>query len=295
MHVSFFPTFSPFPLNSYFVFSTYCVDLKVQIAKKTWKRPSCVSIGGIPMLSIQRGFAHVVDSAVASAVVLLVLALFAFPQSVRADLVFDSPGDPEDCGLTAFGILCANVSFTRPATRSGFAFVHLTSFPNAVIEDTISMTTTPPNLGPASALDTRAQFKLGDIGSDVSIPHAFWLTPEAWCWGPNCNGGAFAFFNSIGLFHGKRTAFANALIIGDPFNAVMEIEALDKVLGGTGILPTPVFLSTDPTTKGGINIPSANFGVPEPNSLLLLGTCLLSAFFLIRRKSTRASQSDVGH
>jgi PEP-CTERM motif len=211
-----------------------------------------------------------------------VLALFAFSQFARASGL----QDPTDCGVTVFGALCANVSFTAVARTPGFAVVNIASFPTALLEDAVLLRS--PQVGSAFASDTRAGLAVGIDGSDDSIPNAFWIRQAVWTW----NGGAFSFFNSIGTFAGRRTAFADALIVLDPPGSPTPLQILDGLVGVLGgdasTLPSPVTLSPDPTTSGGVNLtPAGGFGeVPEPATgiLLLLGAAGIALGGRLRRR-----------
>jgi hypothetical protein len=142
-----------------------------------------------------------------------------------------------------------------------------------------------------SASDTVAGFRAGIKGSDVSIPFANWVTPFAFTWKDNVptKGGGFAFFNSIGTLNGRfGVPFANELIVGDPPDTFQLLEALDGVLGGNGILPSPIDISSDIGSDGSVNIPSADTPgmdpAPEPASIGLLFPAGASVAIFLRRR-----------
>ncbi len=135
----------------------------------------------------------------------------------------------------------------------------------------------------------------GVIGSDVSIPTAFWVSPAVYWWtdtGP-FGGGELAFFNSVK----NGVAYANEMIVLDPFSesaTFADLEALDLQAGGNGILPNPVSTTINQTT-GAVNVPSLpGFEeAPEPSSVALLGLGLVGAsLFRKRRKQFRDQKSD---
>ncbi len=136
------------------------------------------------------------------------------------------------------------------------------------------------------------------MGSDVSIPFANWVSPRAFIWtdaGPT-GGGGFAFLNSIGTLNGRfGVPFANELIVGDPPDTFQLLEALDKVLGGNGISPSPIDISSDIGSDGSVNIPSGDTPrmdpAPEPASIGLLFPAVASVAICFRRRR-RAAEAN---
>jgi hypothetical protein len=239
------------------------------------------------------------------AVVLTILALCA-PHPARADVLpadlpplpplAPSPGeDPVKCGPeTPFGILCAEVSFTRYATSPGTATITTLfsnpSFPPAVpvtaTEAAIALTS--PQVGSAAASVSFLNESKGIIGADISIPHAFWIHQELWCW-PNCTTpiGALAIFNSIGS---PPIGYANALIIGDPppSISISEIEAAVTSLGGA---PSSYTLKNTLTISltGSVTPPTLPtlMESPEPSYVAVLAMVGLVCALWQRRRSRR--------
>jgi hypothetical protein len=229
-------------------------------------------------------------------IVPIVLSLFAVPQVARAD------ADPVFCGGTVFGQLCANGVITRVPSFAQFgspqplaSFLALTCVGKACAGgflDSVSLTLLGGGGGAAS--DSVAGFNAGIKGSDVSIPFANWVNPVALTWKDNgpTGGGGFAFFNSIGTLNGVfGVPFANELIVGDPPaspDTFQLLEALDGVLGGNGILPSPIDISSDIGTDGSVNIPSADTPgmdpAPEPSSIGLLLPAGGGLAILLRRR-----------
>jgi hypothetical protein len=221
----------------------------------------------------------------------IALTLFAVPQVARADV------DPVFCGGTVFGNLCANGVITRVPSFAQFGSPQpLKSFSALTCVgacggflDSVSLSLLGG--GGGSASDTFAGFNAGIKGSDISIPFANWVFPRAFTWtdtGPT-GGGGFAFFNSIGTLNGRfGVPFANELIVGDPPDTFQLLEALDGVLGGNGILPSPIDISSDIGSDGSVNIPSADTPgmdpAPEPASIGLLFPAGASVAIFLRRR-----------
>jgi hypothetical protein len=217
------------------------------------------------------------------AIVLIIMALFAAPRLGRTETVKCGPETP-------FGLLCAEVSFTRYATSPGFARItNLFSnpfFALPAIEADIGLTS--PQVGSAFADTTFAQERAGIIGADDSIPHAFWIRQGYLCL-PNCVTpvGILALFNSIGS---PPIGYANALIVGDPPPATLVTE-LDDLVSGLGGNPSSLSdlgnLSSD--SLGVITPPTLpGFAeVPEPSYLaveMLAAACMVIAVYQRRRR-----------
>ena len=228
----------------------------------------------------------------------IALTLFAVPQVARADV------DPVFCGGTVFGNLCANGVITRVPSFAQFGSPQpLKSFSALTCVgacggflDSVSLSLLGG--GGGSASDTVAGFDAGIKGSDISIPFANWVFPRAFTWtdtGPT-GGGGFAFFNSIGTLNGVfGIPFANELIVGDPPaspDTFQLLEALDGVLGGNGILPSPIDISSDIGSDGSVNIPPADMpgtaSAPEPSSIGWLLPALASVAIFLRRRLREA-------
>ena len=245
-------------------------------------------------------FAGSIKHAFAMLAVPIAFSLFAVPQVARAD------ADPVFCGGTVFGQLCVNGVITRVPSFAQFGSPQpLNSFSAltcvgacAGFLDSVSLTLLGGGGGAAS--DTVAGFIAGTKGSDVSIPFANWVFPKALTWtdrGPT-GGGGFAFFNSIGTLNGVfGIPFANLLIVGDPPatpDTFQLLEALDGILGGNGVLPSPVDISSDIGSNGSVNIPAGDMPgqafAPEPSSIGLLIPGIASvAIFLRRRRAAKAA------
>lgn len=227
----------------------------------------------------------------------IALTLFAVPQVARADV------DPVFCGGTVFGPLCVNgvitgapnfVKFGNPQPLKSFSALTCIGA-CGVFLDSVSLSLLNGAGGAAS--DTVVGFGNGILGSDVSIPFANWVSPRAFVWtdkGPT-GGGALAFFNSIGTLNGVfGVPFADLLIVGDPQPSTFDfLEALDGVLGGNGILPTPIDISSDIGSDGSVNIPAGDIPgtspAPEPASvgLLLPAGAGVAIFFRQRRRGMK--------
>jgi hypothetical protein len=226
----------------------------------------------------------------------IVLSLFAMPQIARAD------ADPVFCGGTVFGALCANGVITRVPSFATFGnpqtplSLGARTCVGACAGFLDSVSLSLRGGGVYSASDTVAGFNAGVLGSDISIPFANWLFPKAFVWtdkGPT-GGGALAFFNSIGTLNGVfGVPFADMLIIGDPAPSTFDLlEALDGVLGGSGVLPAPIDISSDIDSGGNVNIPSADIPgtafAPEPRLIPLLLAAMASGAFLLRQRRRAA-------
>jgi hypothetical protein len=231
----------------------------------------------------------------------ITLSLFAVPQVARADV------DPVFCGSTVFGPLCANgvvtgapnfVKFGNPQPLKSFSALTCIGACGGFL-DSVSLSLL--NGAGGSASDTVAGFNAGTVGSDVSIPFAKWVFPAAFIWtdaGPT-GGGGFAFFNSIGTLNGVfGVPFANELIVGDPPaspTTFQLLEALDGVLGGNGVLPSPIDISSDIGSDGSVNIPSGDVPgtapAPEPSSIGWLFPAVGSVAIVLRRR-IRAAKAD---
>ena len=226
----------------------------------------------------------------------IALSLFAVPQVARAD------ADPVFCGGTVFGQLCANGVITRVPSFKTFGNPQTPLSVGALtcigacagFLDSVSLSLRGG--GVYSASDTVAGFNAGVLGSDISIPFANWLSPKAFVWTDNgpTGGGALAFFNSIGTLNGVfGVPFADMLIIGDPAPSTFDLlEALDGVLGGSGVLPAPIDISSDIDSEGDVNIPSTDIpgtaSVPEPSSIPLLLAAMASGALLLRQRRRAA-------
>jgi hypothetical protein len=222
----------------------------------------------------------------------IALTLFTVPQMARADV------DPIFCGGTVFGQLCANGVITRVPSFAQFGNPQPLKSVGALtcvgkcggFLDSVSLSLLGG--GAYSASDTTVGFGNGVLGSDISIPFANWVSPRAFVWtdkGPT-GGGALAFFNSIGTLNGVfGVPFADLLIVGDPQPSTFDfLEALDGVLGGNGILPSPIDISSDIDSNGNVNIPAGDIPgtapAPEPASIGLILPAVASITIFFRRR-----------
>lgn len=141
----------------------------------------------------------------------------------------------------------------------------------------IALLTAPATFGPATLNgDTFVQEAANQIGADVRVPTAWWVTPAVYTWA----GGGVAFFNSLV----GGVPYANELVVLDPPpDPYTVLQDLSIQLGDPDPLPSPN-TSLSPDSNGNVNVPNpSTTDMPEPASIVLLG--LGSGMLLVRRSA----------
>jgi hypothetical protein len=221
------------------------------------------------------------------AIVLTILALFAVPQTARADV---APGsDPLFCA----GVLCESVVFAAtPNWKLGNPQPASVSYCSEIVGLCPGGTELYESL---SELTARGVFGLtyvdaltpaaengntlaglaagianpGTIAVDIAVQNALWVSPVEYTWlGGVAGGGLYARYNSLYLGH----YYANELMILDPPGISLPALAdeFDLLNGGNGILPSATSLGTLTSNTVPIPPPPPFNEAPEPSYFALM-------------------------
>jgi hypothetical protein len=133
--------------------------------------------------------------------------------------------------------------------------------------------------------DSFAQEAINIVGSDVSIPNAYWLFPEYFVWtGGPAAGGALYLFNS----RSNGVYYADTLMVFDPPNIDTIVLDFSQDLGSL-YNTLPAAQTVTPNADGTIPFSLPGFAeTPEPSFLVLAGP-LIAALAGVRRKFARRS------